>query len=291
MTTEKTLISIPVIGTDEQGPETPCIVQIYGGNLGRRFPITNEITIGRSDSNTIAVPLPNVSRTHARLTFTDGKCFVQDLGSTNGTHVNEEEVAGNWTLVNGDLLRTGGAVFKFIAGGNVEALYHEEIYRMTILDGLTGVHNKRFLTEFLDRELSRARRHDRPLSVAMLDLDHFKKVNDTFGHLAGDQILKQVAGLISKKVRHEELLARYGGEEFTVVLPETEIDGAQAFCEKIREELADHTFVFDGQDIKVTISIGVTSFSSQEDALAMLQSADDALYQAKHLGRDRVAVI
>jgi diguanylate cyclase (GGDEF)-like protein len=290
MTTEKTLISIPVIGGDDQGPGIPCVVQIYGGNLGRRYPISNEVTIGRSETNTIPVPLPNVSRNHARIMFENGQCFVQDLGSTNGTHVNDEEIRVRRALVNGDLLRTGGAVFKFIAGGNVEALYHEEIYRMTILDGLTNVHNKRFLIEFLDRELSRARRHDRPLAVAMLDLDHFKQVNDNYGHLAGDQVLKKVAELISTNVRREELLARYGGEEFTVVLPETEIDGARQFCEKLRCQIADHVFVFDDQAIRVTVSIGVTVYTEQADALNLLQSADEALYRAKEMGRNTVVV-
>lgn len=181
-------------------------------------------------------------------------------------------------------------MFKYIAGGNVEALYHEEIYRMTILDGLTNVHNKRFLVEFLDRELSRARRHERPLSVAMLDLDHFKTINDTFGHLAGDYVLKKVAEVIAANVRREELLARYGGEEFTIVLPETEIDGAVTFCEKLREQVATHVFEFDGSEIRVTISIGVAAYSGQDDAMELMKAADEALYAAKEGGRNTVSV-
>ncbi len=288
MTTEKTIITTPAGTQGSQEEQNACVVQIYGDGLGKRYPIKDEVTIGRSEVSTIAVDVPNVSRKHARIFLDQGRCWVEDLGSTNGTHVNDVEIVGPQCLGNGDLVTTGSLVFKFIVGGNIEALYHEEIYRLTILDGLTGVHNKRFFHEFLDRELARARRHDRPLSLALLDLDHFKKINDTHGHLVGDTTLKRVAHVIRDRVRQDELLARYGGEEFAVVLPETDLGGALSFAEMIRRQIEKYSFTFDGQDISVTVSIGVAAMGPDDDADALIGEADNRLYEAKNTGRNCV---
>ncbi len=288
MTTEKTIITIPA-GTERLEEERKaCVVQIYGDDLGKRFPITDELTIGRSETSTIVVDAPNVSRKHARIFLKEDSFLVEDLGSTNGTHVNDVEIKGPLSLSNGDLITTGGLVFKFIVGGNVEALYYEEIYRLAILDGLTGVHNKRYLLEFLDREMARSQRHHRPLSLAMLDLDYFKKINDVHGHLAGDTTLKRIARLIEGRVRQDELLARYGGEEFAVVLPETDLSGAITFGETVRRQIEEFSFNFDEQEIKVTVSIGIATLGLNDDATALIARADSRLYQAKRGGRNRV---
>ncbi len=288
MTIEKTIITIPAGTQGSLEEQNACVVQIYGDGLGKRYPIKDEVTIGRSEASTIAVDVPNVSRKHARIFLDQGRCWVEDLGSTNGTHVNDVEIGSPQCLANGDLVTTGGLVFKFIVGGNIEALYHEEIYRLTILDGLTGVHNKRFFLEFLDRELARARRHGRPLSLALLDLDHFKTINDTHGHLVGDTTLKRVAHLIRERVRQDELLARYGGEEFAVVLPETDLEGAVIFAEMIRRQIEKYSFTFDGQDISVTVSVGVATMGPDDDAAALIGEADNRLYEAKNTGRNCV---
>ncbi len=288
MTTEKTIVIVPGGKAADCEQQSACLVQIYGNDLGKRFPISDEVTIGRSEDCTIVVSVPNVSRRHARV-FVDGeRWWIEDLGSTNGTQVNDVEIDGPRPLSNGDLVTTGGLVFKFIVGGNVEALYHEEIYRLTILDGLTGVHNKRFFLEFLEREVARALRHARPLTLVMLDLDHFKEINDTFGHLAGDAVLKRVAQAIGGRVRRDELLARYGGEEFAVVLPETDLEGALTFAEKVRSEVERSKFSFDGQDIRVTVSVGVSILRSGDDSEALIAAADAELYRAKREGRNRV---
>src|SRR5262249_43190695 len=149
-----------------------------------------------------------------------GGVTVADLGSTNGTFLNDALVA-RAPLKDGDYLRVGNCIYRFLAGGNVEADYHEEIYRLTITDGLTQTHNKRYLLEFLDRELARSQRHTRPLSLVLFDIDRFKAINDELGHLAGDHVLRELAACVKAAVRREELFARYGGEEFAVVLPET----------------------------------------------------------------------
>jgi diguanylate cyclase (GGDEF)-like protein len=267
-----------------------CVVVLYGSELGRRVELTRgEIIIGRDDDNAISVALDTISRRHARLFVREHTYMVEDLASTNGTFVNEQEVTQVTPLRNGDLLRCGGAVFKFIEGGNIEALYHEEIYRLTITDGLTQVANKRHFLEFLEREIARATRHGRPLSLVMFDLDRFKSINDSYGHLAGDRVLKGIASLVSGQVRRDELLARYGGEEFAVVLPETSLDAAAGFCERIRNEIEKATFDFDGEPLRATVSLGVTELATSDTLESLVARADARLYEAKEQGRNRVA--
>ena len=275
---------------DQALVSTPaCIVQIYGSSLGRRIELTGgEITIGRDDDNTISVPLQSVSRRHSRV-FSDGAGhWVQDLESTNGTFVNDVETNGPTALRNGDLIKCGGAVFKFIEGGNVEGLYHEEIHRLTITDGLTQIANKRYFTEFVEREIARAERHQRPLVLLMLDIDHFKKINDQHGHLTGDRILCGVAQLIAPEVRREELLARWGGEEFAVVLPETPIEGARQFGERIRQLVEEARFEYDGLTVQVTVSVGATTLAQCDTVESLIARTDALLYRAKEQGRNRV---
>ena len=265
-----------------------CVLQIYGGTLGRRYEFDGrDFVVGRDPDNDISVDLTTVSRRHARLFGKDGEAWVEDLGSTNGTLVNDEPIDGPRQLHNGDQLRFGSSIFKFIEGGNVEALYHEEIYRLMITDGLTGAATQRAFLEFLDRELLRAKRHGRPLSLVMLDIDHFKDVNDTHGHLAGDYVLRGVAAAVRGEVRGDELFARYGGEEFAVVLPETVLEDAARFCERVRAKVEQQTFTWKEQALQVTISIGGTSTAAGEDQAALVARADACLYEAKRAGRNR----
>ena len=243
--------------------------------------------VGRDPDNDISVDLTTVSRRHARLYRKDGGAWVEDLGSTNGTLVNDAQIDGPRQLCNGDQLRFGGSIFKFIEGGNVEALYHEEIYRLMITDGLTGAATQRAFVEFLDRELLRAKRHGRPLSLVMLDIDHFKEVNDQHGHLAGDYVLRGVAAAVKGEVRGDELFARYGGEEFAVVLPETALGDAARFCERVRAKVEAQAFAWKEQVLRVTISMGGTSTEADENHAALLARADARLYEAKRAGRNR----
>lgn len=277
----------------EEATGNDCVVVIYTkepGLLGKRFVLDkNRIGIGRGADNQIVLEGDSVSRRHAHLERRSSRWFVVDDGSTNGTYVNEEQIAREQALNNSDRLKVGPTILKFLSGADAEAKYHEEIYRMTIVDGLTQIHNKRYLYEALERELIRARRHERPLCAVMFDIDFFKRINDQFGHLAGDHVLREVAKVIQGRIRRDEVFARYGGEEFVIVLPETALDGAGALAENLRERIAEHGFVFQGERIPVTISIGCSQLVQADKAATdLIQRADEKLYEAKRSGRNKV---
>jgi two-component system, cell cycle response regulator len=268
-----------------------CLVLIYppGPDMGKRFALTrNEVVLGRGSDCDIQVDRDSVSRRHARVFRNTDQWMVEDLQSTNGSYVNDVPVQ-NSMLRDADFLKIGAAIFKFLSGQGVEASYHEEIYRMTIVDGLTGAHNKRYFLEFLEREIARCARYRRPLSLLMLDIDHFKAINDQHGHLTGDFVLRELSRRLLVRVRREELLARYGGEEFAAVLPETDLNGGRIFAEQVRRLVADAPFEYEGDRFNVTISVGLTTVEGEDiDPIAFIKRADDNLYRAKREGRNRV---
>jgi two-component system cell cycle response regulator len=216
--------------------------------------------------------------------------WVVDLGSTNGTFVNENRCVAPQQLTDSDQVRFGDAIYKFPSGTNIESAYHEAIHSMAIQDGMTGIHNKRYFTEFLDREIAVASRHGHPLTLVMFDVDHFKAVNDTHGHLAGDAVLKDLTGRIRPRIRREDLFARYGGEEFACVLPSTALPGGIVFAEHLRSLIEERPCLFDNQRIAYTISVGVTTMHRETgaDSTALIKRADENLYAAKRGGRNRV---
>jgi diguanylate cyclase (GGDEF)-like protein len=172
---------------------------------------------------------------------------------------------------------------------------YEEIKALSVKDPLTKVYNRGYLDERLVHEVKRTFRFERPLSLIMLDIDHFKIINDTYGHSTGDQILKECAWFMSNCVRKEiDWVARYGGEEFVIVLPETPLAGALVGAERSRAGLASHVIDAGGTELRITASFGVTSFTpcdQKEDltmAAALVERADTCLYQAKKEGRNRV---
>jgi diguanylate cyclase (GGDEF)-like protein len=278
-------------------PERPAgseafLVRIHppGPALGLRYPLGHDpAMIGRLSACAVHDPDPSVSRTHARIERQpDGRFRVTDLGSRNGTFVNHVRVDST-VLGDGDYLRVGSAIYRFLAGGNVEAGYHEELHRLAISDPLTGLPNRRALTEFLEREAGRARRHRRALSVALFDVDQFKGINDTLGHLAGDATLRALAALLGPLVRGGEFLARYGGDEFALALPETTAEQGLACGERLRRAVEAHTFRYEASEYAVTISVGVGSVGPDEAVAAdLLARADKKLYEAKQAGRNRV---
>jgi diguanylate cyclase (GGDEF)-like protein len=269
-----------------------CVVHIYptGPGMGTRYALSDSpVVLGRGADCDIRINDHSVSRRHARIQPGADGYYAVDLQSTNGTFVNDV-MASICKLKDGDYLRVGNCIYRFLAGGNVEAEYHEEIYRLTIIDALTDIHNKRYLMEFLDRELARSARYGRPLALVLFDLDRFKTINDELGHLGGDFTLRELAGVVKTGIRKEELFARYGGEEFAIVLPETTLDSAIQVAERIRGMVESHPFQYEGKTYHATISLGVETTNGEENLTPaeLIGRADENLYQAKREGRNRV---
>jgi diguanylate cyclase (GGDEF)-like protein len=291
--TRVTQVVQPAPGAASTSDSTDCLVVIYTKEptlLGKRFVLeTTPMRVGRGADNHIVLDGDSVSRRHAHFEQRGGLWLVIDDGSTNGTYCNDEQVSREAVLKNGDRVKIGPTIFKFLTGADVEAQYHEEIYRMTIIDGLTQIHNKRYLYEALEREIHRGRRHDRNLAILLFDIDHFKRINDVHGHLAGDFVLKELARIVQSRIRRDEVFARYGGEEFAIILPETSLEGAGALGETLRQKVAEHLFVFQADSIRVTISVGAALLEETDRAASeLIKRADERLYAAKNSGRNRV---
>ncbi len=269
-----------------------CVVHIYptGPGMGTRYPLSDTpVVLGRGNDCDIRINDHSVSRRHARIQPGADGYYAVDLQSTNGTFVNDVP-ASICKLKDGDYLRVGNCIYRYLAGGNVEAEYHEEIYRLTIIDALTDIHNKRYLMEFLDREIARSARYCRPLALMLFDIDRFKTVNDDLGHLGGDFTLREVAACVKGSIRKEELFARYGGEEFAIVLPETALDGAITVAERVRVLVDTHQFQYEGKTYPVTVSVGLATTSGDETMTPteLIRQVDEKLYLAKNSGRNCV---
>jgi len=285
----KTVVTAISKISDRPVAKEACLVVIYGLELGKKFNLNRpQIIIGRSSKADIQIDQEAVSRNHCKIINTGNAIMLRDMGSTNGTYVNDEMI-DEYVLRDGDFIKVGRCIFKFLSGNNIENAYHEEIYRLTTIDGLTQISNKRHFLETLEREIARGQRYRRPLSLVMFDLDHFKTINDTFGHLAGDYVLKHLASAVKQRIRREDVFARYGGEEFAIVLPEIGISAAMTLAEKIRQLVERHEFRFEKTKIAVTISVGVASTDDRDlDAETLIKLADEQLYAAKAGGRNQV---
>ncbi len=285
----KTVVTVISRIAEKPVAKEACLVVIYGMELGKKFNLDNpSLIIGRSSKCDVQIDQESVSRNHCKLINTGKSVLVRDLGSTNGTYVNDDPVDEH-VLRDGDLIKVGRTIFKFLTGGNIENAYHEEIYRLTTVDGLTQIYNKRYFMEVLEREISRSHRYGRELSLIMFDIDHFKNVNDTYGHLAGDHVLKHLASVIKQRIRREDIMARYGGEEFAIILPEIDAYNSRQFAEKIRRLVEKTVFKFEDTVIPVTISIGVATSNADTNAPEeFIKIADENLYEAKRRGRNCV---
>lgn len=270
-------------------PADACLVIIYGPDLGRRIELGQaSFEIGRASKCDLPLDQEGVSRHHACISRENDGCVLRDLGSTNGTYVNDRAIRER-KLADGDQIKIGRSILKFMTGGNIEATYHEEIYRLMTVDGLTRLFNRRYFNDALEREINRSKRYDHALSLALFDIDFFKKTNDTFGHVAGDALLRQLADATLGKLRREDILARVGGEEFAVILPEIDLAGARVTGEKLRQIVQETAFTFDELTLQATISVGVAQWhGAGEPSRDLYERADAALYRAKNGGRNRV---
>ena len=271
----------------------PSLVVLTGIDAGRIHCLDNgRNVIGRTVECSLFLGDESVSRRHAEVDIRDGMALVRDMGSTNGTRINGVEIGKiAQRLQDGDQIQlSSSVVLKFTWQHPLEEALQRSLYHSAVRDGLTGLYNKRFLIERFEQEFAYATRHDRPLSVLVFDLDHFKAVNDNFGHAAGDAMLQAVANLVRESIRHEDVFGRFGGEEFVLLMRETVLSTAIAVAERVRSDIARQVVQHENHEVQVTTSIGISSSTEPgvESAMDLFIRADRRLYEAKEAGRNRI---
>lgn len=268
-----------------------CLVQIYPADVIDGMVLMEQdcIVVGRDAKCQMRIEDTSVSRRHAEFVrFGDGY-MVRDLGSTNGTFVNGNPVSEH-VLQADDRIKIGSYIFKFLSAGSIETQYHETVYSAMTCDALTGASNKSYLLDNLKREIVRCTRHQRPMTLMMMDIDHFKSVNDTYGHLVGDEVLKEFGRRIAETNRGDDLFARYGGEEFALLLSETGMEEALDMGERARAVVAETPFQTSGGELEITCSFGIVELdtSTEQTPTDLIRIADERLYKAKQAGRNCV---
>jgi diguanylate cyclase (GGDEF)-like protein len=263
------------------------LIVIRGPHEGRMYRLEKaETHIGRSYGCEVRIEDGGVSRRHAAIERQGTDFVVVDRGSSNGTFVNGRKIDRE-TLRDGAQIQLAGVVLKFTFQDPIEEDFQRRIYNSATRDGLTGAFNKEFFHDHLDKSAAHALRHGSALSLVLFDLDHFKKLNDRYGHPAGDYVLRQTIEVVRGTLRGEEVLARCGGEEFGLILEQTDLDSAQVAGERLREALARHEFVWNATPLRVTVSVGVAGLGrGVSNGGQLLEAADRNLYRAKAAGRN-----
>jgi two-component system cell cycle response regulator len=275
------------------GERNAFVIVLSGRSVGKMFKLPNaDVTIGRSLDAEIRLEDEGISRLHMRLSRAeDGGVLLTDLDSTNGSYVNGVRVHRH-DLDDGDRIQVGSVtILKFSYQDSLEEQFQQQLYESATRDPLTQAYNKRFFDEQLLKDFSHAQRHKLSLSLLMLDVDHFKKINDEHGHPAGDHVLQRLAACIMGSLRTEDAFCRVGGEEFTVIARDSGLLHATQLGERLRRLTEATKFVYDGVTLQVTVSVGALSYVPErhETSEAMVAEVDQLLYAAKHAGRNRVA--
>lgn len=268
----------------------PRLLIVSGIMLGHQIEVLDvPVTIGRATECTLSLPYPSVSRTHCRIYLNGDQVWIEDLGSTNKTYVNGQPITGKVLLNDGDQIGVGNSALKFFTGTSTEARYHQELINLATFDSLTGLYNRRHFMTLLEEECGRARREPVALSLIMLDIDFFKKVNDEMGHLAGDQALKLISKVLEEQSKPTMALGRLGGEEFAVLCRNCSLGDAAAHAEILRSAIATREFRYEGTLRPLSSSFGVASWQAAFEATTdLVKAADEQLYRAKGSGRNRV---
>ena len=269
-----------------------CLVVLQGQRLGQRIDLGERpLIIGRSPEADFQILERSVSREHCRISQEPAGYRIKDLDSTNKTFLNDQPII-EAELKDGDHITIGSWVFKFMDTSSLEVRYHEELYLLATIDPLTELYNRRQFLELLEKELARAASHSRPLALLIIDLDHFKEVNDRYGHPAGDIVLRRVSAILREQAPQELIVSRIGGEEFAIIVPEQPLEHAVSFAEGVRTAVAALDLHADtGPPVPpgITISIGVASRDAETNTVSkLLRAADEQLYRAKQAGRNKV---
>jgi diguanylate cyclase (GGDEF)-like protein len=247
-------------------------------------------TMGRHPTNQLPVDDDSISRFHARFTSENGEYFVEDMNSRNGTFVQGKRIA-RVPVKDDDWIQLGARVaFRFSLTDIRQEGLLRKLYESSTRDSLTGAYNRRHFEDRLRAEIAFAVRHATDCGLLLLDLDHFKRVNDTHGHPAGDEVLRHLSGIAARALRTEDVFARFGGEEFAVILRGASTRGAGRLAERLREALTQSNAKHEGREIPVTLSAGCAALSccATPTPVDLVAVADRRLYVAKHTGRNRV---
>lgn len=275
----------------------PCLVQYNGSATGKRYLLDKAtMNLGRAVTSDIVLADNSVSRTHTHINTRDDGVFIKDAGSANGTYINEKKIEGEYKLNDLDMVRLGTVLLKYFSSDNVDGFIQDKIYQLATIDAGTQIFNKQYLQDTLESEFRKALQANRDLTVLVFDLDHFKKVNDTYGHNAGDQVLRDLAKVVKGCIRREDIFARFGGEEFVIILPGTSDKNSVKVAEHILKKCQEFIHAIDYEDHGTkkhadhiqTVSIGVAGLqSSMTSPKELLELADQRLYQSKKNGRNR----
>ena len=278
---------------ENEAQKKPAALLVVGGDLnGTIFDLdTHEATAGRNADNSIPLEFSGISRHHFKLSTEDQLTwYVEDAGSKNGTYVNNKKLDRKQELIKHDMIKIGSIALKYLPKGDPERLTYDKLNLEANTDRHTGCYNKTYFNNRIDLEVKKSKVVGEPLSLIIFDLDHFKNLNDNFGHDAGDYVLKEMASLIrTNGVRDLDIFARYGGEEFVILLPKTNLRQAFDIAERLRCLLEAHQFIYDGKRLPVTASIGVADYrQGVTSGTELFKRADQAVYKAKDGGRNQV---
>jgi diguanylate cyclase (GGDEF)-like protein len=276
----------------EAGEGSDCLMVLSGQSIGKLFKLNKtKLVIGRSPDADISLDDEGVSRHHAKLLVLGPELIaVEDLASTNGTFVNGQKVSRH-ALGDGDRIQVGcTTLLKFSYHNSLEEQFQQQLYMSATRDAVTQTYNKRFFEDQLSKDFTHARRHNSPISLLILDVDHFRRINEACGHVGGDNVLKQLATLLTRVIRNEDVLCRLTGEEFAIIARGSGLNGACVLAERLRGGIERHGFEFDTRRVAVTVSVGVSSFTAarHSDHKQLFDEATKRLQDAKATGRNCV---
>jgi diguanylate cyclase (GGDEF)-like protein len=289
---DQTVVGITADSVGELSRDRAYLIVISGVQVGEMISLGDNTVLGRGADVDVRLHEDKLSRRHCRFFVEDGASYVEDLKSSNGTFVNGARIERQ-KLNDGDKIQIGETtILKFTYHDRLEEDFQKQMYESALRDGLTKAYNKKYFLDRIRVELAFTGRHKSPLSLILFDIDHFKKINDTHGHLAGDKVLVALAQHVSRLLRAEDVFARYGGEEFVVLCRQTELANAEILAQRIRATIEQLEIIFKGDRIPVTVSLGVAMIPTPNvaDVDSFIANADEALYEAKRSGRNRVVV-